>query len=151
MSIPRRAFLHHSLIGGVAALLLPHAVLAEWPKAAFEAKSTEDALKALFDDPSTTVSGLIDIKAPDIAENGRVVPVEIDASGLNGVESITLIAEKNPVPLIAKFQLTESAVPQVATRIKMGGTSDVIAVVKAEGKLYVARKEVKVTIGGCGG
>jgi sulfur-oxidizing protein SoxY len=151
MSIPRRRFLHHSLIGGVAAVLLPHAVMAEWPKAAFEAKSAEDALKALFEDPSTVVSDLIEIKAPDIAENGRVVPVEVDASGLSNVESITLIAEKNPVPLIAKFQLTESATPQVATRIKMGGTSDVIAVVKADGKLYVAKKEVKVTIGGCGG
>lgn len=151
MSVSRRAFLQSSILGGVAAVLLPSSVLAKWPEAAFKAESAADAMKALFDDPSTTESDKIIVSAPDIAENGSVVPVEVDASGLENVTSITIIAEKNPVPLVAQFQLSAEAVPQVSTRIKMATTSDVVAIVEADGKLYTAKKEVKVTIGGCGG
>jgi sulfur-oxidizing protein SoxY len=98
----------------------------------------------------TEPSDAINIKAPDIAENGAVVPITI-STDMEGIESIALIAEKNPVPLVASFDLGTGAQGFVATRIKMGKTGDVVAVVKSGGKLYSARKGVKVTIGGCGG
>jgi sulfur-oxidizing protein SoxY len=90
------------------------------------------------------------VKAPDIAENGAVVPVEI-TSNIAGTESIIIIGEKNTLPMIAQFDLSNGAQGFVSTRIKMGTTANVRAVVKAGGKMYTAAKEVKVTIGGCGG
>jgi sulfur-oxidizing protein SoxY len=155
MSIQRRTFLRGTLAGtavGVAVsagLLSPRSVLAEWPKAAFEAKTMDDALKALGG-AAGEASADIKITAPEIAENGAVVPVTVE-TGLAGVESITIISEKNPVPLIAIFEMSPQAEGYVSTRIKMGSTSDVVALVKAGGKVLNARKEVKVTIGGCGG
>ena len=152
----RRSFLKGTLAGSAVAvavgagLLSPRAVLAAWPKAAFEAKNVEDAMSKLFGSAENTPSGDIKIKAPDIAENGAVVPVSISTS-LGNVDSIAVIAEKNGTPLASNFKLGASAIPNVSTRIKMGKTSDVIAVVKANGKAYSARKNVKVTIGGCGG
>jgi sulfur-oxidizing protein SoxY len=149
----RRKFLQGTLAGTavVAGMsLLPQTVLAEWPKSAFEAKSADDALKALLGASDVAESAEISIKAPEIAENGAVVPVQVETS-LAQVESITLLVEKNPVPLIASFELGEDAMGFVSTRIKMGQTSPVTAVVKAGGKLYKASQEVKVTIGGCGG
>jgi sulfur-oxidizing protein SoxY len=152
----RRSFLQGTLAGGAiavavgAGLLSPRQVLAAWPKGAFEAKSVPDALKDLFGDAGSTTSGDIKIKAPDIAENGAVVPVNVTTS-LSGVSAIAIIAEKNGTPLAANFELAANAKSDIATRIKMSETSDVIAVVKAGGKMYSARKNVKVTIGGCGG
>ncbi len=152
MSIPRRTFLQGTVLSALAALLLPPAALAEWPKAAFEAKSPEEAIKALFEAAELQTSEKIEVKVPDIAENGSVVPVEVDASGLEqAVDSITVIVDQNPVPLVAQFNLTELSLPNVSTRIKMAGTSDVTAIVKVGDQLYTAKKEVKVTIGGCGG
>lgn len=149
----RRDFLKGTAAGGAVALsasLLPQALLAEWPEAAFQAKTIDEALQALVGGAERTESGDITIKAPDIAENGAVVPIQITTT-LPNVESISIIAEKNPIPLIASFNFGENAIGYVSTRIKMGTTSDVVAVVKADGKLYAAKKEVKVTIGGCGG
>jgi len=152
----RRSFLKGTLAGSAVAvavgagLLSPRTVLAAWPKAAFEAKNVEDAMNKLFGSANNTPSGDIKIKAPDIAENGAVVPVSISTS-LGKVDSIAVIAEKNGTPLASNFKLGANAIPNVSTRIKMGKTSDVIAVVKANGKAYSARKNVKVTIGGCGG
>jgi sulfur-oxidizing protein SoxY len=152
----RRSFLKGTLAGSAVAvavgagLLSPRTVLAAWPKAAFEAKNVEDAMNKLFGSANNTPSGDIKIKAPDIAENGAVVPVSISTS-LGNVDSIAVIAEKNGTPLASNFKLGANAIPNVSTRIKMGKTSDVIAVVKANGKAYSARKNVKVTIGGCGG
>lgn len=152
----RRSFLKGTLAGSAVAvavgagLLSPRTVLAAWPKAAFEAKNVEDAMNKLFGSAANTPSGDIKIKAPDIAENGAVVPVSISTS-LGKVDSIAVIAEKNGTPLASNFKLGANAIPNVSTRIKMGKTSDVIAVVKANGKAYSARKNVKVTIGGCGG
>jgi len=152
----RRSFLKGTLAGSAVAvavgagLLSPRTVLAAWPKAAFEAKNVEDAMNKLFGSAENTPSGDIKIKAPDIAENGAVVPVSISTS-LGNVDSIAVIAEKNGTPLASNFKLGANAIPNVSTRIKMGKTSDVIAVVKANGKAYSARKNVKVTIGGCGG
>ena len=132
-----------------AGLLKPTQAMAAWKKDAFEAKNVGDAMKGLG------VSGPADskeitIKAPDIAENGAVVPVEV-TSGIAGTTSIAIIAEKNGTPLIGDFNLSGGAQGFISTRIKMGQTSLVRAVVKASGKSYTAAKEVKVTIGGCGG
>ena len=131
-------------------LLTPRTVLAAWPKDAFEAKTVDDAMKNLFG--STTLEGndKIQIKVPDIAENGAVVPVSVEVQ-MDGVESISIVAEKNVSPLTSSYTLGSGTDPFVATRIKLGKTSSVIAVVKAGGKLYSTGKEVKVTIGGCGG
>jgi sulfur-oxidizing protein SoxY len=131
-------------------LLAPRAVLAAWPKDAFEATSVDNALNSLMGNAQLEGSDKIKIKAPDIAENGAVVPVSV-SSDIDGVESISIVAEKNLNPLTSSFVLGASTEPFVATRIKMGKTSSVIAVVKAGGKLYSTGKEVKVTIGGCGG
>ena len=90
------------------------------------------------------------MKAPDIAENGAVVPVTVEST-MKDVQSISIVAEKNALPLIASFDLGAGALPYVSTRIKMGSTMNVQALVKAGGKVYEAKKEVKVTIGGCGG
>lgn len=152
----RRTFLKGSMAAGAAGvaaaagLLTPAAVLAEWPKAAFEATEMKSAMSAIAGGDAAEESGDITVKAPDIAENGAVVPVTISTS-ITGVESLSLLAPKNPSPLVASFNLGEGAEPFAATRIKMGETSNVVALVKAGGKLYTAKKEVKVTIGGCGG
>lgn len=153
MGMHRRRFIQSTAAGGAAVLglgLFSQAVMAEWPKAAFEAKTVEDALTALLNQAVTTESGDIDIKAPDIAENGTVVPIEVSTS-LPGVKSILIVAEKNPIPLVGVFKLAENTVGYVSTRIKMASTSSVMAVVESEGKLYAAKKEVKVTTGGCAG
>jgi sulfur-oxidizing protein SoxY len=133
-----------------AGLLKPGQVLAaEWNKAAFDSKSIIEALKGIGATAAVD-SKDIAIKAPDIAENGAVVPVEV-TSKIPGTESIAIVVEKNDRPLIAVFNLLNGAEGFVSTRIKMAQTSDVKVVVKAGGKMYTAKKEVKVTIGGCGG
>ena len=132
-----------------AGLLKPTQAMAAWNKAAFEAKNVGDAMKGLGA-TSPVDSKDITIQAPDIAENGAVVPVEV-TSGIAGTSSIAIIAEKNATPLVSNFNLSGGAQGFISTRIKMGQTSLVRAVVKAGGKSYTAAKEVKVTIGGCGG
>jgi sulfur-oxidizing protein SoxY len=155
-TISRRVFLQGTMgatalgVAVGAGLLTPKAVLAAWPKAAFEAKQLPDALKALAGTDATTESAEIKIKAPDIAENGAVVPITISTT-LAGATSIALIASENPVPLVANFELGEGTEGFASTRIKMGKSGDVVAVVNAGGTLYSAKKGVKVTIGGCGG
>jgi sulfur-oxidizing protein SoxY len=159
MNLPRRTFLKGIFAtGGAMALgttVLPQNVMADLPETAVEAEN-EDALKEIFEREFGTAeiekSDQITIKAPEIAENGQVVQIEV-TTNLEKLESITILAEKNPVPLVAQFNFhdPENAVGWVKTRIKMMGTSDVIAVVKASGQLYAARREVTVTLGGCGG
>jgi sulfur-oxidizing protein SoxY len=152
----RRVFLKGTLASGAVAvavsagLLSPRKVLAAWSKPAFEAKSVQEGLKSALGTDLTTPSDAIEIKAPEIAENGAVVPVTVSTK-LANTESISILVENNPTPLTAMFKLSPVTSPNVSTRIKMGKTSTVIAVVKSGGKLYSARKEVKVTIGGCGG
>jgi len=90
------------------------------------------------------------MKAPDIAENGAVVPIGVE-SRIKGTESIALLIEKNPSPLAASFDIPAGTETNIATRVKMGETSNVFALVKANGKYFLAKKEVKVTLGGCGG
>ena len=133
-----------------AGILKPTAVLAaDWNKAGFESKDLGSALGTIGASGASPSSD-ISVKAPDIAENGAVVPVEISSS-IAGTESIAIVGEKNSLPLIAVFNLSNGAQGFISTRVKMGTTSNVIAVVKAGGKVYKAHKEVKVTIGGCGG
>ncbi len=136
-------------VAAAAGLLKPGMALADWNKAGFDAKDLNSALSAIGGG-SAAASGDISVKAPDIAENGAVVPVEIN-SNIAGTDSIAIIGEKNAMPLIADFKLMNGAQGFVSTRIKMGTTSNVTAIVKAGGKVYKASKEVKVTIGGCGG
>jgi sulfur-oxidizing protein SoxY len=149
MTIHRRKFLHTVL--GVAAtiLVVPLKVFAARPKEAFGAEKYDDVMNTLYNS-TTTDSSHVSIKAPDIAENGAVVPITVKTD-LSGAESVSIIVPNNPNPLAASFELTPSSGGLVSTRIKMAKTSDVHAVVKAGGKLYSATKEVKVTIGGCGG
>ena len=152
----RRTFLKGSLASSTVAiavgagLISPNTVLAAWPKDAFSAKTVQDALTAAHGSASTSPSGDIKIKAPDIAENGAVVPVTVTTT-IPGITDIAIVVEQNGTPLAANFKLSSDSKGFVATRIKMGKTSNVIAVVKAGGKSYSARKDVKVTIGGCGG
>jgi sulfur-oxidizing protein SoxY len=156
MNIKRRVFLKGSLAAGAttvavgAGLIAPQAVIGAWNETAFKAKSIEDTLAAAMGASSSSPSDAIMIKAPDIAENGAVVPVSVTTE-MGGVESIAILSDGNNTPLVATFTMGEGALPDVSTRIKMAKTGDVIAVVKADGNLLVARKQVKVTIGGCGG
>ncbi len=151
----RRTFLKGTVASGMlgvaasAGLLAPKMVLAAWPKAAFDAKKIDDGLSALYGSASTTASGDIKIKAPDIAENGAVVPISI-STGMKA-SSIAVLIEENPVPLTCSYELGGDTVGFVSCRVKMGKTSDLIAVVKSGGKLYSAKRKIKVTIGGCGG
>jgi sulfur-oxidizing protein SoxY len=157
MNSSRREILKGS--GGAAVLALAAAAglfkpgsawaQAAWNKAAFDTKSLNDAVKALGG-ASAAESKDITITSPDIAENGAVVPFTI-ASKLPKTESVAILVEKNPNILAASFNIPDGTEPWVNTRVKMGQTSNVIALVKADGKFYYTSKEVKVTLGGCGG
>ena len=154
-SMKRRLFIKGTLATGalgvaVGSGLIPRTALAAWSKEAFEAKDVNSALSGLFGTADHSGSDQIKIKAPDIAENGAVVPVSV-TTDIAGAKTISIITEKNQLPMTASFDLGAGAEGYVSTRIKMGKTSNVIAVVKADGKLHSAVKEVKVTIGGCGG
>ena len=156
MNNNRRILLKGTLAAGAtgmaisAGLLTPKAVMAAWPKAAFEAKDVDSALNAALGSASASDSSKIKLKAPDIAENGAVVPITVTSS-ISGTESISVLVPKNASPLTATFNLGANTEGYVSTRIKMGKTSDVVVVVKAGGKLFSTKKQVKVTIGGCGG
>ena len=121
-----------------------------WNKAAFETKSLNDVVKALGGQAAVESKEIQFLNTPDIAENGAVVPFTI-TSKLPKTESIALLVEKNPNILAASFTIPEGTEAWVNTRAKMGQTSNVFALVKADGKYYYASKEVKVTLGGCGG
>lgn len=135
-----------------AGVIRPGTARAEaWNKAAFEVKnSLNDAVKALGGSAAPIESSEIAMSSPDIAENGAVVPFTV-TSKLPKTESIALLVEKNPNILAANFSIPDGTEPWINTRIKMGQTSNVIALVKADGKYYYTAKEVKVTLGGCGG
>ena len=148
MRLQRRA-LFRSLLTAAAVLAVPRWLFAARPDSVFDADNIDTVMGDLFDGP-VTESDQITLKVPDIAENGAVVPVSVSTT-LADVESISVIVEKNPTPLVGMFQLSPQSIPDVSIRIKMGESSVVRTVVKAGGKYYSASKEVKVTIGGCGG
>jgi sulfur-oxidizing protein SoxY len=133
-----------------AGLLKPTAVLAsDWNKAAFDAKDMSAALKGLGIGNSAESKDIV-LTAPDIAENGAVVPVAV-TSNIPNTTSIMILVDKNPSPLSSQFDFANGAIPDVSVRLKLGQTSLVRAVIKADGKFFSTQKEVKVTVGGCGG
>jgi sulfur-oxidizing protein SoxY len=117
--------------------------------AAFQAKGIVDTMKALGAAGAIESKDVV-ITASDIAENGAVVPVGI-RSALPKTEMLALIVEKNPNGLAGAYDILDGADPEVQMNIKMGQSSDIVALVKADGKFFIARKEIKVTLGGCGG
>ena len=119
------------------------------PEDAFKAKSEADAIKTLYG-KSPEPSDKVKMDAPEIAENGAVVPISVSTT-LADVTSIAFLVSENPVALVATYRIPAGTAPSVANRIKMARTSNVTVVVEAGGKLYSATKEVKVTVGGCGG
>jgi len=142
--------LRRSLLGAAGLLLLrPLAALAAWNKEAFGAKTAADALKSLGASNPAPSSEIL-IEAPQIAENGAVVPIEIQ-SNLAGTSSLIVLIDKNPLPLISRFSFLDGALPFVKLNVKMGETSEVRVLAQAGGRYYTAAKEIKVTIGGCGG
>jgi sulfur-oxidizing protein SoxY len=142
--------LRRTVVLALGALLArPFAALAAWNKEAFGAKSAPDALKALGAAGAAPSKDVL-IEAPEIAENGAVVPVEI-SSNVRGTTALLVLIDHNPFPLVAKFDFMEGAVPFVKLNVKMGETSEVRVIAEAGGKHYAATKEIKVTIGGCGG
>ncbi|MFO8153701.1 thiosulfate oxidation carrier protein SoxY [Thioalkalivibrio sp.] len=151
----RRVFLKGSLAAGTvgvavgAGLLAPSKLLAAFPADVFETRGYEDALEAALG-TTEMEEGDIEITAPEIAENGMVVPVTVE-TGMSDVSEMALFVVENGSPLTSKYILGAGAVPMFATRIKMGESSDVVATVKSNGSWYKASREVKVTIGGCGG
>jgi sulfur-oxidizing protein SoxY len=121
----------------------------KYPESAFKAKSDADAIKALYG-KTAEASDKVKLDAPEIAENGAVVPVSV-TTALDGVTSIAFFVSENPNALAASYLIPDGTLPSVANRLKMAKTCNVIAIVEAGGKLYSATKEVKVTVGGCGG
>lgn len=154
MALTRRRFIGNTA-GLVAALVAAgwvsprQALAADWNKAAFDVKTLEELVNLLGGGPAI-VSEAITFDAPDIAENGAVVPIGV-ASTAPDTESIALLIENNPNVLAAIFTIPQDTLPQLLTRVKMAQTSNVYALVKAGGKQLIAVKEIKVTLGGCGG
>jgi len=156
VDMKRRLFLKQSLAAGAmgmlvgTGMLIPRETLAdEWPTEAFKSKDASEAMKAILGTDQPPESDKVKLTAPEIAENGAVVPVKV-VTDIPDVETITIVAPNNPFPLVAIFKMGEGAKAYASTRIKMGKSGDVIAVVKAGGKLYSAKQDVKVTVGGCG-
>ena len=147
--IKRSLCLLATLTAGVTGMLHPLPALAERNSKAFSAATEKDALTTLFPGQPVESSTAIHVDVHDVIENGAVVPLSI-TTDLPGTESITILVEKNPNPLIARFNLGPGCAGFIATRIKMAQTSDIIVVVHAQGKLYTAHKFVEVIIGGCG-
>ncbi len=152
----RRTFLKSAGVAGSVAVAIGagllktgEALAAAWNKDAFSAKNLSDAMSATGF-AGATESKDIEIKAPEIAENGAVVPVEVNCN-IPGTTSMAIFVEKNPTPMVASFDFMAGSEAYISTRIKMGQTSLVRVAVKSGGKLYMASREVKVTIGGCGG
>ena len=138
-------------LGNIAFGLAPALAAAndKYPEDAFKAKSAADAIKALYG-KTAEPSDKVKLDAPEIAENGAVVPISV-TTDLADVTSISFLVTDNPNALAASYRIPAGTMPSVANRLKMAKTSNVIAIVEAGGKLYSATKEVKVTVGGCGG
>ena len=137
-------------VAASAGLLSAQSVYAAWPKKAFKAKKVDEAVKDLLGSSAMTNSNAIKITAPPIAENGAEVGVTVQSS-LPAVDSMSILVEKNGSPLAANFTMASNTDAFIRTRVKIAKTSNVHAVVRSKGKLYTTKREVKVTIGGCGG
>ncbi|MBK0392545.1 thiosulfate oxidation carrier protein SoxY [Ramlibacter algicola] len=153
MTTRRDALKHSAVVAGLLAAtgLFPTLARASWTKSAFDARSIADAVKAYGAGAAPAESKDVTLTAPDIAENGAVVPMGV-ATTLPNVKHLLLLVEKNPSALVAKFDVSDAVEANFLTRAKMGQSSDVYAVaITADGKALFAKKEVKVTLGGCGG
>jgi sulfur-oxidizing protein SoxY len=151
MSLSRRKWLSAMLtISAAGAVLVSPLRAFAAPKAAFDATDTDVALKTLVGDKPVEASDAITFKIPDIAENGAVVPVTV-STDIEGVKSISILIEENPNPLVATFVISSDSFADISTRVKMGKSSRVQALVETQDRFLVTTKEVKVTIGGCGG
>ena len=155
MSMNRREVLK---VGGGAAVysalasmgfFAANPAMAAWNKAAFETKSIADTLKVLGVSGTANSADVV-ITSPDIAENGAVVPVGV-ASKIAKTQMIAVMVEKNPAMMAGMYEFGPNAEADISMRVKMGQSSDVYALVKADGKFFMAKKEIKVTLGGCGG
>ena len=157
LRLSRRNFLQGArlaCLAGIGANVLRSAAAfaadaAGWPQEAFKQKNEADAIKVLYG-TSAEVSDKVKLDAPEIAEDGAVVPVGVSTT-LPNVTSISLLVPENPYTLAASYKIPEGTMPAVSNRLKMAKTSNVIAIVESDGKLFSATKEVKVTVGGCGG
>lgn len=149
ISPQRRTWLKGAL-ATLATGLLPSILQAAWSKETFQKTTVDAAIQAVFGPCEIIDTQAITVRAPDIAENGAVVPVTVKTDQ-PGVETIAILAAGNNQPLVSTFTLGTGAIADVSARIKMAKTADVIAVVKVGDKLYRNHKNVKVTIGGCGG
>src|ERR1700753_249698 len=138
-------------IAGVRFVMTPAVAAAndKWPEDAFKQKNVADAIKSLYG-KTAEASDKVKLDAPEIAENGAVVPISATTT-LDNVTSIAFLVADNPNALAASYQIPPGTLPSVANRVKMAKTSNVTAIVEAGGKLYSATREVKVTVGGCGG
>ena len=139
-----------ALFAGTGVLVPAAAYAQDWNSGAFQGKNLQEVLKALG---ATGVTETRDVNwgsTPEIAENGAVVPISV-TSTVPGTEWIAVLIAKNPNTLAAAFDIPSGTDPSISTRVKMGQSSDVHALVRAGGKYYIATREVKVTLGGCGG
>ena len=156
----RRTIIKGAIAGGLAGLGLaplapaPSARAAadagRWPKDAFAQKNEAATIKALYGDKTPQASDKVNLDAPEIAENGAVVPISV-STALPDVTSIAIVVPGNPFPLAASYVIAPGTSATIANRLKMAKTSKVLVLVESGGKVFSASKEVKVTVGGCGG
>lgn len=151
MNTRRETLKHGAVVAGLLALAgYPQYALA-FNKSAFDAKSVAEAIKAAGGGGALTESKDVVLTGPDIAENGAVVPLGV-STALSGVKDLLILVEKNPNVLVAMFRVNDAVEPNFMTRAKMGQSSDVYAVaIMTDGRALFSKKEVKVTLGGCGG
>jgi len=152
MHLTRRDFINKMLVlaSYTASLTFSKLSVANWLASDFRHQTISTTLAELFPDKTLQTSNKIHLKLPRIAENGSVVPITITSS-IENVDTVYILSEKNPVPLIAKFSLDPDLETFIGARFKMKETCDVIVIVKAENQYYQTRQNVKVTLGGCGG
>ena len=152
MQFPQTTSRRTTLLALLGLATLPRTARAAapgWPEQAFSQKTEDDAVKLLYGRP-LELSDKVVLDVPEIAENGAVVPVSV-SSTLPNITGISILVPENPFALAAAYKLGEGSMPSIGCRLKMAKTSKVVAVVESGGKLYAASKDVKVTLGGCGG
>lgn len=137
-------------VSGMVGMLAPIRTWAAWPKEAFDAKTPKDLADVLFKGKPVEKSDAITVLAPDLAENGGVVPITVSTT-LKDVESITILAEENPRTLTSSYRLGKRVAPGLSVRVKLAKTQNVTAIVVAQGKAYSATRRITVSVGGCGG
>ena len=151
----RRNFIKNSMLFAgslvaVPSLIVSRKAYAAWPEKSFDIRDLTESVSSVYGHSNLEESSKVKLKAPEIAENGAIVPINVSTT-LDDVESIMIFVENNPQPLSSGYKLTSLSEPSIGTRLKMGKTSNVMAAVKSGDKVYTSTQEVKVTIGGCGG